>query len=85
MIRCASNVAANASASRASCSACSGSPVASDEFGQRARRFMPWQIDSPRSKRVTNTAARPFDWCFSRNDINRFLAGSPREPDELTA
>ena len=52
---------------------------------QRARRFMPSQIDSPRSKRVTNTAARPFDWCFSRNDINRFLAGSPREPDELTA
>ena len=52
---------------------------------QRARHVMWWQIDSPRSKRVTNTAARPFDWCFSRNDINRFLAGSPREPDELTA
>lgn len=44
-----------------------------------------WQIDSPRSKRVTNTAARPFDWRFSRNDVNRLLAGSPREPDELTA
>jgi hypothetical protein len=52
---------------------------------QRARRVMWWQIDSPRSKRVTNTAARPFDWCFSRNDINRLVAGSPPEPDELTA
>jgi hypothetical protein len=35
--------------------------------------------------RVTNTAARPFDWRFSRNGINRLVAGSPREPDELTA
>jgi hypothetical protein len=44
-----------------------------------------WQIDSPRSKRVTNTAVRPFDWRFSRNGINRLVAGSPREPGELTA
>jgi hypothetical protein len=44
-----------------------------------------WQIDSPLSKRVTNTAARPFDWRFSPNGINRLVAGSPREPDELTA
>jgi hypothetical protein len=44
-----------------------------------------WQIDSPRSNRVTNTADRPFDWRFSRNGINRLLAGSQREPDELTA
>ena len=32
-----------------------------------------------------NTAARPFDWRFSRDGINRLVAGSPREPDELTA
>ena len=54
-------------------------------YFQRARHFMWWQIDSPRSKRVTNTAARPFDWRFSPNGINRPIAGSPREPDELTA
>jgi len=59
--------------------------VAADVFTSTGKRFMWWQIDSPLSKRVTNTAARPFDWRFSRDGINRLVAGSPREPDELTA
>jgi hypothetical protein len=48
--------------------------VAADVFTSTGKRFMWWQIDSPRSKRAANTAARPFDWCFSPNGINRLLA-----------
>jgi hypothetical protein len=54
--------------------------VAADVFTSTGKRFMWWQIDSPLSKHVTNTAARPFDWPFTPNGINRLVVGSPRNP-----